>query len=118
MNELPQDYIEGKITTGSINIDGNSSVRRTCNLTMVSDNKELKDFYWGIKTKFQLEIGLRNRLYGEYKAVKGGDYPDIVWFPQGIYLIATFNTSISTNSLTVSISGKDKMSLLNGDFGG
>jgi len=85
---------------------------------MVSNNKELKDFYWGIKTKFQLEIGLRNRLYGEYKAVEGGDYPDIVWFPQGIYLIATFNTSISTNSLTVSISGKDKMSLLNGDFGG
>jgi len=118
MNELPQDYIEGKITTGSINIDGNSSVRRTCNLTMVSDNKELKDFYWGIKTKFQLEIGLRNRLYGEYKAVEGGNYPDIVWFPQGIYLIATFNTSISTNNLTISISGKDKMSLLNGDFGG
>lgn len=118
INELPQDYIEGRITTGSINIDGNSSVRRTCNLTMVSNNKELKDFYWGIKTKFQLEIGLRNRLYGEYKAVEGGDYPDIVWFPQGIYLIATFNTSISTNSLTVSISGKDKMSLLNGDFGG
>lgn len=118
IDELPQDYIEGKITTGSINIDGNSSVRRTCNLTMVSNNKELKDFYWGIKTKFQLEIGLRNRLYGEYKAVESGDYPDIVWFPQGIYLIATFNTSISTNSLTVSISGKDKMSLLNGDFGG
>ena len=118
IDELPQDYIEGKITTGSINIDGNSSVRRACNLTMVSNNKELKDFYWGIKTKFQLEIGLRNRLYGEYKAVEGGDYPDIVWFPQGIYLIATFNTSISTNSLTVSISGKDKMSLLNGDFGG
>ena len=118
IDELPQDYIEGKITTGSINIDGNSSVRRTCNLTMVSNNKELKDFYWGIKTKFQLEIGLRNRLYGEYQAVKDGDYPDIVWFPQGIYLIATFNTSISTNSLTVSISGKDKMSLLNGDFGG
>lgn len=118
MNEFPQDYIEGKITTGSINIDGNSSVRRTCNLTMVSDNKELKDFYWGIKTKFQLEIGLRNKLYGEYRAVEGGNYPDIVWFPQGIYLIATFNTSISTNSLTISISGKDKMSLLNGDFGG
>ena len=118
INELPQDYIEGKITTGSINIDGNSSVRRTCNLTMVSDNKELKDFYWGIKTKFQLEIGLRNHLYGEYRAVEGGNYPNIVWFPQGIYLIATFNTSISTNSLTISISGKDKMSLLNGDFGG
>lgn len=118
INELPQDYIEGRITTGSINIDGNSSVRRTCNLTMVSNNKELKDFYWGIKTKFQLEIGLRNRLYGEYKVTEGGNYPDIVWFPQGIYLIATFNTSFSTNNLTVSISGKDKMSLLNGDFGG
>ena len=45
-------------------------------------------------------------------------YPDIIWFPQGIYLITSFNTSQSTNNYTISISGKDKMCLLNGELGG
>ena len=35
INEIPIDQIEGKVTTGSINIDGNSAVRRTCSLTMI-----------------------------------------------------------------------------------
>ena len=35
-NELPIETIEGRITGGSINIDGASSVRRTCSLTMVA----------------------------------------------------------------------------------
>lgn len=79
INEIPQDCIEGKITGGNINIDGNSSVRRTCSLTMVSDNININDYYWGIKTKFKLEIGLRNNLIGEYSTA-AGQYPDIVWF--------------------------------------
>ena len=35
-----------------------------------------------------------------------------------MYVITSFNTSQSTNNFTVSISGKDKMCLLNGDLGG
>lgn len=34
-DELPLQTIEGKATGGSINIDGTSSLRRTCSLTMV-----------------------------------------------------------------------------------
>jgi hypothetical protein len=34
-NEMPIEYIEGRVTAGSINIDGNSALRRTCNLTMI-----------------------------------------------------------------------------------
>ena len=118
INEIPLDQIEGKITGGSINIDGNSSVRRTCSLTMVTKDININDYYWSIKTKFRLEIGLCNRLTGEYAPVQGGKYPEIVWFPQGYYVISAFNTSLSTNSCTISIQGKDKMSLLNGDLGG
>jgi hypothetical protein len=44
--------------------------------------------------------------------------PDIIWFNQGIYLITTFNTSNATNAYNISISGKDKMCLLNGEIGG
>ena len=37
-DELPIETIEGKITTGSINIDGSSAVRRSCSLTMVTND--------------------------------------------------------------------------------
>ena len=110
INENPIEQIEGKITTGSINIDGSSAVRRTCSLTMVSQKVNITDYYWGIKTKFKLEIGLKNKINKKY--------PDIIWYPQGIYVITTFNTSLSTNNCTISIQGKDKMCLLNGDVSG
>lgn len=35
-NELPIESIEGRLTGGSINIDGDSSVRRTCSLTIIA----------------------------------------------------------------------------------
>ena len=116
INEIPIDSIEGKITQGSINVDGDSVVRRTCSLTMVSDTIHINEYYWGLKTKFKLEIGLRNYLQGEYAPSQG--YPEVVWFPQGIYIISSFNTSFSTNSCIISLQGKDKMRLLNGDMGG
>ena len=46
------------------------------------------------------------------------DYPDIIWFKQGVFLISSFSCSAGINNYTISIQGKDKMSLLNGDFGG
>ena len=108
--EQPIEYIEGKVTGGSINVDGNSAVRRTCSLTMVAQDLDINSFYWGLKNKFKLEIGLKNNINSRY--------PEIIWFKQGTYVITTFNTSQSTNNFTVSISGKDKMCLLNGDLGG
>ena len=184
----PIEYIEGRITAGSINIDGTSTVRRTCNLTLVSQNLNINDFYWGIKTKIKLEIGLKNTVgdilkynyiyekdengntvyyytnqNGSYRShyVLGASgiyeidkfyntdrpnefitldeeqmqsimpkikvtnsyyaknpYPDILWFPQGTFVISNFNSSIQTNGQTVTINGKDKMCMLNGDLGG
>ena len=38
LEETPIETIEGRVTEGSINIDGDSSVRRTCSLTMVTQN--------------------------------------------------------------------------------
>jgi len=62
MDENPIEYIEGRLTAGSINVDGNSAVRRTCNLTLVSQDLDINDFYWGIKTKIKVEIGLKNTV--------------------------------------------------------
>ena len=119
INGNPIESIEGKVTDGSINVDGTSAVRRTCNLTMYAEKVDIQDFYWGLKTKFKLEIGLKNKLTNEFQAVKkNGLYPEIVWFPQGIFLITSFNTSISTKGYSISVTGKDKMCMLNGELGG
>lgn len=108
--ENPIEFIEGKITSGSINVDGSSAVRRTCNLTLIAKDINIKDFNWSLNTKFKLEIGLTNNI--------DKNYPDIIWFKQGLFIITSFNTSISTNNYQISISGKDKMCLLNGDISG
>ena len=110
VNELPIEEIEGKVISGSVNIDGTSVVRRTCSLQLVSNNVNVHDFYWGVKNKFKLEVGLLNTIDNEY--------PDIVWFKQGIYVITAFSAVLGVNNYTISISGKDKMCLLNGDMAG
>ena len=109
-NEEPVEQIEGLITTGSVNVDGSSSIRRTCSLTMISNQLNLKDYNWAIKTKFRLEVGLRNEIDDKY--------PDICWFPLGLYIITSFTSSIQSNNRSISIQGKDKMCLLTGDLGG
>jgi hypothetical protein len=93
--EHPIETIEGRVTQGSINIDGSSAVRRTCSLTMVAQNFNYNDYYWGLNTKFKLEVGVENTI--------DASYPRIIWFPQGIYLITSFNTSRSTNNFSISI---------------
>ena len=110
-DELPIEYIEGRVTGGSINIDSTSALRRTCNLTMVlKDQKEINEFNWTFKSKFKLEIGLENNI--------NSNYPNIIWFRQGIFILTTCNMSQSTNNYTITINGKDKMCLLNGDIAG
>lgn len=109
-DEQPIDEIQGRATAGSINLDGDSAVRRTCSLTLIADNIELRDYYWGLKNKFKLEVGMKNFVDSKYS--------DIIWFPQGTYVITSFNTSQSATGYTVNISGKDKMALLNGEISG
>ena len=108
--ESPITNIEGRITAGTISVDGNSAVRRTCSLTMVAENLDCSNYTWGLNTKFKLEIGVKNNI--------NNNYPDIIWFQQGIYILTSFNTSRSTTNFTINLQGKDKMCLLNGDVGG
>ena len=110
LDELPIETIEGRATGGSIGVDGNSALRRTCNLTMIAQEVNINDFYWGLNTKVKIEVGIKNTI--------DEDRPDIIWFPQGIFVLTSFNTSHSTNNYQISLTGKDKMCLLNGDVGG
>ena len=108
--EDPIEKIEGRVTAGSVNVDGNSAVRRTCSLTIVAENFDYNNYYWGLNTKFKLEVGVRNNIDSRYS--------DIVWFEQGIFILTSFNTSRSTTNFSISLQGKDKMCLLNGEVGG
>ena len=111
-DELPREEIVGRATGGSINIDGASAVRRSCSLSMLaldSDNI-ITDIYWCYNNKFKLEVGLKNLINNKY--------PDIIWFDMGIYIITNFSKSKSTNTLSISLSGKDKMCRLNGEVSG
>ena len=108
-DEQPIQSIEGRATSGSINIDGNSAVRRTCQISMVTDTLDISDYYWTLKTKFKVQIGVKNTIT---------DIPNIIWFDQGVYVISSFSSAYSSNGYTVNISGKDKMCMLNGELGG
>lgn len=141
MDELPVEEISGKVSQGTISIDGTSAVRRTCSLTLIADRLNINEYYWSFTTKFKLYIGLKvpQDLKREYEnhqtytldamsgrpilngevTLKYEEYPDIVWFPQGLYLITDFKYINNTNGTdNIYISGKDKMALLNGDIGG
>ena len=108
--EYPIKEITGRFTGGSINIDGASAVRRTCSLTIATEKEQMDYFYWGLKTKFKLEVGLEN--------VIDSNYPNIIWFKQGIFVITQISESANTSSYTINISAKDKGCLINGEIGG
>lgn len=109
-DEQPIKEIQGRITAGSVNIDGASVIRRSCSLTMITQEKEIDSIYWGLKNKFKLEVGLENFI--------DSHYPDIIWFKQGLYLITSLSESLNGTNHNISLSGKDKGCLLNGEIGG
>ena len=109
-HNAPVEVIEGRITGGSINCDGNSAIRRTCNISLVGQDLKITEFHWALKSRFKVEIGVHNNISDEYE--------NIIWFKQGIYIINSFSKSHSASGISVNISGQDKMCLLNGSLGG
>lgn len=113
--EKPIKEIQGRVTGGSGNVDGSSSLRRSCNLSMVADEFGQAalniDGLLSMNKKISVEIGFLNTLnkYKEY---------DIIWFPLGIFVIINSNCSHSKDGLNISLQLKDKMCLLNGECGG
>ena len=92
--ERPIEDIQGKVSSGTLNINGNSSLRRTCNLTILIDENNsnitsVKNSL-SINKKIKLDIGIKNNTsqYSEY---------DIIWFPLGTYIISSVSIT-NTNS--------------------
>ena len=111
LDENPIAEIQGNVTQGTININGDSAVRRTCNLTLVTSSINVNEIDWALRTKFRVYMGLKNFVDPER-------YDDILWFKQGTFIITSFTSQLNGQGYTISIQGKDKMCLLNGDIGG
>lgn len=115
-DEEPIKEIQGSITSGNLSVNGSSAIRRTINLAMLAsiDNSNLEDIdnEISINKKIKVLIGYDNPL----KSYK--NYGDIIWFPCGLFVLSSANISRSTSGWNISITGKDKMCLLDGTAGG
>ena len=117
-HEKPIQQVQAKIISGNINVNGNSSVRRTANLNVfVEDEKDIYtniDSLFSVNKKVYLELGLSNNyaVVNQYK-----DYP-IIWFPFGVYIIQSCSLNHSTSGISMNLTLNDKMCLLNGYAGG
>lgn len=114
--EEPIREIQGLMSSGSLSVNGSAAIRRTISLTMIANeetnNLENIDNLISINKKIKVEVGLTN----PFKSYK--KYGDVIWFPCGVFVIATATMSNSTTGCSISITGKDKMVLLDGSVGG
>lgn len=126
-DELKIKEIQGLVLDGSLNIDGNSIIRRSLSLNMALDEDS---FYLHetvhditISRKIQVYIGLKNNTtYGNYPDLVSNDLKyltdSIIWFNIGIFVPTDVSLNHDIENSSISISAQDKMVLLNGDIAG
>ena len=125
--------IEGKSTGGNININGSSAMRRTMSCSLVADPQGIQlqgktgyrqysnitevENIISLNKKIRVEVGIsnilkKNLMYNAYSKY------DIIWFPQGTYVIKAASIAQNNAGINISLTLNDKTSLLNGDMGG
>lgn len=116
VDEKPLREIQGIATAGSVTVNGQAALRRTISLTVsgIENENDINNIenIISINKKVKIEVGLENP-FEDYK-----NYGDIIWFPIGTYVINQATTSTTASSANISISGKDKMCMLDGTCGG
>ena len=111
--ERPIKEIQGLLTGGNVSLNGNSAVRRTCSFSFVAADEEQIDQFIKLNTKFKLFVGLKNKLPKKYS-----EHGDIFWFKLGTFVFINASFNHNASSISVNVSAKDKMCLLNGEVGG
>lgn len=116
-DEKPLKEIQGMILNGTLNINGNSSVRRTITLSMIAEKQQNNltnlDNLISLNKKVKVLVGYKNLLIKKYP-----QYGEIIWFPCGMFIINSASLTYSSTGCNISFSGQDKMCLLNGSAGG
>ena len=110
-NDTIKDSIEGIITGGSSNIDGNSDIRRTCSFTVIPTYKQEiqvnETSYIWINKSIKMQIGIENLQDGSIK-----------WWSQGYYVFTDTNGTFDANTNTLQVNCADFMVLLDGSKNG
>ena len=107
---LEASTLIGIPTGGSINVDGASAVRHSCNITLVTNQKP--DCNWSLETEFKVIICVAPIAPGF------GD-EEVREINQGHFIITQFSYNEAiTGKFDISIAGQDKMCLLNGEIDG
>lgn len=130
-SECPLVGLEGKCTSGSCNVNGASSMRRTASCSVIVDYNgiirygysDAEQYYditeinnlISINKKVRFEIGVMNTLRHTVQ-----DYNDkeLIWFPLGVYVVKAASVSKNNSGVNISLTLNDKLALLNGDVGG
>lgn len=112
MQDKILEIIEGECISGGINIDGDSSVRRTGTITFLTTN----DNYRILEINNRISLNKRVRINIGIKSVESGN--ETYWFNCGIFILTgcVINATISSRTITVNL--QDKMCLHNGEIGG
>ena len=112
--------IQGRVINGSMNVNGDSAVRRTANLSVFINNYEelynSVDSLFNINKKVFIEVGIKNTI-GHLSQYNYPTYP-IIWFPFGTFIIQNVSITHDTNGISLNMNLGDKMCLLNGEAGG
>ena len=116
LEEKPIQQIQGTVLNGTITIDGSSTLRRTGSINLIANDLTQSDLMnikslFALNKKIQILIGFINTTdeYLQY---------NILWFPQGVFIIFSPNITYNTSGINISLTLHDKMSLLNGECGG
>lgn len=103
-NGQPWKELQGQVIDGNINLDGNSTVRRSCSLSLISEQE--------LTSNEMLEF-----MFTECEILLSKD--NINYITQGHMLISSLNCDkVDKVGYKISLEGKDKMCKLNGDLGG
>ena len=109
-NDIIVDSFEGIATDGSISMDGNSTYRRSGNMTMVFDKK------YNILPSPKSKVWFNKRI-GIYVGLKNY-FDEIIWFNMGRFAITDVDLNFNTAEKTMSCTLSDYMAFLDGNLGG
>ena len=104
------DEISGEVTDGSISVDANSDIRRTCSIAMVA-----------VDSKYNIQPGSRvwlDKMIQIYIGVDDSNMDGIEWINMGIYIIDTPTFMFDAANRTLTFQGLDLMAKMTGQRNG